>query len=144
MKPSSKKTAEALPVTEFKNATIYFAIVQIKDDDVEALTQSVSFIVDLLLDHQGMMISAVPPFVIATFGEPFADNEAGKNSGEKAVEALLSSSVGSSVRVVHGTRKGSFGSVGSARFMNFSPVIPQLGDVFRTLFELKLGASKRV
>ena len=130
----SHRRSGRLPPSE-QEETCYVAL-QVRGDSPEEIQHHLAQVIDVVIDHGGMVEEIMSGIVTATF-KPAPD------VSQLSRNAMLRK-LGPNVRAVHG--RGTFlrGAIGSGRRFTHGMIFPRVQQMLETLFALEFGASKEI
>ena len=120
--------------------TVFFALAQVRDEDLAAMAERLKRAADIAAKAQGMM-DFMPPFLMITFGFPFDDEpENLRIERHRMIEDLLRDG-GHDLRIVYGDADSLVGNVGCERRFSYGAAIPGLSAAMQHLLALEFGSA---
>jgi hypothetical protein len=123
------------PSTELallKKETIDYVIFQVRDDKPEDVQRHLAHVLDIVLDHDGVIEGIMSSIAVATF----------KSSApaRRSLDALLGK-LGPDARAVHGQGEFLRGAYGSQRRFTYGTILPNLTAKLEALRKTEFGAT---
>ena len=127
------------PSNEFpplNKEAIHYIILQVRDDTSEDVQRHLAQVLEILIEHDGVVEVFMPSIITATF-KPTPD------TNKPSLDALVGK-LGPDVRAIYGCGEYPRGTYGSQHSFSYGTIFPQIGIKLEALLGLEFGTSKAI
>jgi len=126
-----------------KQGVAEFLLLQVKDEDIAGVQMNLAQAIEAIMNTRGAILSVCGSFVLACFGFPFEELTEARDYRYQSATRLVQS-LGSSVRVVHGSRSAKADFVGTPHYTSYGPILTDFGSALAILLSMSFGAQREV
>jgi hypothetical protein len=127
------------PEHSIKKGRILYLFLHVMDENTDLINERMNTILDVLMNHKGVVWSVNCSVVMVSFGFPHNSYEEGLHLCSLAMDEL-SKQLGTAIRIVYGVAEGVLDFVGCSRLQSYGPIFPLFGQKLGHLFSLDAGA----